>query len=503
MSEENQIREKLGNRWWRLNNLYYITDESGKKIKFKPNNAQRLLYIALHYLNVILKARQLGFTTFIQILILDACLFNSNIRAGVIAHTRDDAEVIFNDKIKFAYDNLPDWLKAEIPTVGDSASKITFANNSSIRVGTSLRSGTLQYLHVSELGKIAKKYPEKAKEIKTGALNTVHAGQFAFIESTAEGRGGLFFDLCEESRKIEKESRNLQSTEFKFHFFPWWRDKRYETDPENITLTAKEIEYFDSLEKEHGIELSERKKAWYAFKWRQQKIGESDDMKQEFPSTPDEAFEVEVEGAYYSKQINEARQDGRISIVKYDPALPVNTFWDIGRNDMNCIWFHQEFSAGQHRFIDYYQNCGESLAHYAKVLKGRGYIYGEHHLPHDVVVKDISRGDNKSREEVLRDLGIEPIMVVPRINDVGEGIEMVRNVLPKCWFDKSKCDEGLKGLENYRKQWNEKTQTYQDRPLHDWASNPADAFRQFAQGYISKSHIRRKSKRKRGGAMVA
>ncbi len=494
------VLKKLNDRWWRLNNLYYITNERGQKIKFRCNHAQKLFYNTMWFLNIVLKARQLGFSTFIQIFILDACLFNSNIRAGVIAHTRDDAETIFNDKIKFAYDCLPRWLKDEISTQGDSASKLTFNNGSSIRVGTSLRSGTLQYLHVSELGKIAKKYPEKAREIKTGALNTVHNGQFVFIESTAEGRGGLFYDICTAAIELKDQCKKLIETEFKFHFFPWFLDDRYEIDADHVQLTSTEKAYFDGLENEHGIKLTKQKKAWYVMKWRQQKLGESDDMKQEFPSTPEEAFEVSVEGSYYGQIIKRIRQNGQITTVPYAPELPVNTFWDLGRNDKNCIWFHQRFG-NQNRFIDYYENDGEALHHYAKVIKERGYIYGEHYLPHDVVVTDISRGDNKSRQEVLQDLGIEPLSVVPRINDVSEGIEMARNVFMSCWFDKKKCDAGIKGLENYKKQWNDKTQTYQDRPLHDWASNPADAFRQFAQGYIDNSS-RKTSRRKKRSAMA-
>ena len=113
----------------------------------------------MHECSLILKARQLGFTTFIQLFMLDACLFNSNIRAGTIAHRLDDARVIFRDKVKFPYDNLPDMLKAARPIIRDSADELVFANNSSIRVSTSMRSGTLQYLHISEYGQLCAAFP--------------------------------------------------------------------------------------------------------------------------------------------------------------------------------------------------------------------------------------------------------------------------------------------------------------------------------------------------------
>ncbi len=122
---------QLADRSWRLNNLYTIQDKAGKKIPFRLNWAQTALLDGLHECNLILKARQLGFTTFVQLFMLDACLFNSNIRAGTIAHRLDDARVIFRDKVKFPYDHLPDQLKAARPIVRDSADELEFANNSS------------------------------------------------------------------------------------------------------------------------------------------------------------------------------------------------------------------------------------------------------------------------------------------------------------------------------------------------------------------------------------
>src|SRR5690606_23034444 len=128
----------------------------------------------------------IGFTTFIQLVFLDLVLFNSNMRCGTIAQDRDTAKAIFQDKIKTPYDWLPDALKAQRPTIRDSANELALSNNSVLRVGTSMRGGTLQYLHVSEFGKTCAKFPDKAREIVTGSLNTVKAGQFVFIESTAE-----------------------------------------------------------------------------------------------------------------------------------------------------------------------------------------------------------------------------------------------------------------------------------------------------------------------------
>ena len=197
---------------WRLSNLYTITDKSGQRVPFRPNTAQLALLDDLHTANIILKARQLGFTTLCCLIYLDACIFTPNTRAGVIAHKLDDAKVIFRDKIKYPYDQLDEGLRAAVPAVQDSADTLTFGNNSSIRVSTSMRSGTLQYLHVSEFGKICAQYPDKAREIVTGALNTVEAGQFIVIESTAEGQEGAFYRMCQEARTFKAMGRAYSPT---------------------------------------------------------------------------------------------------------------------------------------------------------------------------------------------------------------------------------------------------------------------------------------------------
>ncbi len=159
------FQARLADPWWRLNNLYYIKDKNGDVVLFKCNWAQTLLYKNMWYLSCILKARQLGMTTFIQLFMLDRCLFNDNQNAGIVAHTKEDAEAFFDDKIKFAYDRLPKDLQTARTATSDSKRHLRFSNGSQIRVGTSLRSGTYQYVHVSEFGKLCAKFPDKASEV--------------------------------------------------------------------------------------------------------------------------------------------------------------------------------------------------------------------------------------------------------------------------------------------------------------------------------------------------
>lgn len=453
---------------WRLNNLYWITDKEGKRVKFEMNWAQEELLDSLHFLNLVLKARQLGFTTFIEIYMLDACVFFRDTRAGVIAHTRDDAEAIFRDKIKYAYDNLPEQIKAANPIRRDNTTTLELANNSLIRVGTSLRSGTLQYLHISEFGKICARFPEKAREIVTGALNTIEAGQVAFIESTAEGQEGRFYEMCEEAQTKARLDQKLTKLDWKFHFYPWWREASYWLEPERVLVPPSLEKYFRKLSAE-GIALTDGQKAWYVKKAEVQR----EDMKREYPSTPKEAFEAAVEGAYYAEQMARLETDTRITRVPWEPRVEVETWWDLGMDDDMAIWFVQRV-AQEIRVIDYYANSGEGLLHYAKELKSRPYNYSRHVGPHDIEVRELGTG--KSRKETAEEMGLRPFEVAPKL-EVQDGIEAVRNLLPRCWFDAEKCADGVRGLKNYRKDWDENRGVWLPRPRHDWASHPADAFR--------------------------
>lgn len=475
-----EVRNRLSNRRWRINNLYRITDERGKDIPFRMNVEQEDLYNNLWYFNVILKARQLGFSTFIQIFGLDMCLFNSNVEFGIIAQSLDDARAIFRNKIKYAYESLPDWLRAVREANTDSANEIRFSNGSGIKVGTSLRGGTNQILHVSEYGKIAAKYPEKANEIKTGAFNTVHAGQFIFVESTAEGAGGEFHSMCERAQQLQQQHSELTALDARFHFYPWYRKKSYRLPNAGVSTPSRLKTYFDRLESE-GIALDDEQRAWYVKKDAQQ----GDDMKREFPSTAKEPFEVAVEGAYYAREMARVRKESRITRIPVETSIPVNTFWDLGRNDNNAIWMHQMVGK-ENRFVGFYQNSGESLPHYVKWLQEwlpDGCLWGIHHLPHDATVTELTQVQNKTREQVLNDLGLKQTKIVSRIADLNTGIELTRGSIASAWFDEEACSEGIKCLDNYRKDWNEQLAVWRNRPRESVFNHGADAFRQYAQGF--------------------
>lgn len=472
-----QVLGCFSDQAWRLNNLYWITDKEGRKVKFEMNWGQEALLRDLHYLNIILKARQIGFTTFIQLYMLDIAVFYRDTRAGVIAHTKDDAEAIFRDKIKYPYDNLPEQIKGACPILRSNTTTLELANNSLIRVGTSLRGGTLQYLHISEFGKICAKYPEKAREIVTGALNTLQSGQIAFIESTAEGQEGTFYDFCQQAQTKARTGQALTPLDWKFHFFPWWKEGAYAIDATDVVLPADMVTYFAKLF-EQGIVLTRDQMAWYAKKAETQGA----DMKREYPSTPKEAFEASVEGAYYGLQLAVAESQGRVGHFPSHPELPVHTVQDIGVGDLNTIWFFQ-IAPSTVRVVGYYSNSGEGMPHYVakirEMAKENSWRLGTHYLPHDGRVREWGTGLTRY-EQFLAEMS--PVRIVPS-HKIDDGINAAREVMRICQFDEGPCSEGLKALRNYRKDWDEEHGCFRDTPRHDWASHGADAYRYLAMVY--------------------
>ncbi len=480
-----ELKEDFDSPQWRLNNLYYCVNEDGKRTPFRPNMAQQKLFDNLWYLNLILKARQMGFTTFIGILGLDQALFKDHYSVGISAHTLKDVENIHEKKIQFPYDNLPEGLRNARPADTDSAKKLKFANGSSIEVGTSLRSGTFQMVHISEFGKLCAKYPEKAREIVTGTLETVHPGNLIFIESTAEGNEGYFFDYCIEALQRQQAGKKPNKLQYKLHFFAWWEDPRKRLNPKGVIITKDMAAYFVEIEKIIGLKLDPFQKAWYVEK--ESKL--QDDMTREHPSYPEEAFAASIDGAYLAKPMAYLREKGRITAVPYDPSVPVNTGWDFGLHDTMTIWFHQKVAL-QHRIINYMSGTDDDVLYYWREMLKLGYIFGRHYLPHDGASRRIGTAKSadeqpKTLEQILNDAGMQDTHIVPRVKDKYTAIQETRTWLPTVWIDEENASEGTKCLDNFKKEWDDHNGCYKNRPRHDWAQHGYDGFECLARGLIA------------------
>jgi hypothetical protein len=464
------------------------TQEAQSVIAFRPNRSQRRFMERLWHRNIILKARQLGFTTLIAIMWLDHALFNPNQRCGIVAHNENAGIVIFRDKVRLAYDYLPAEIRARMPLKRDPADELLFAhNNSSVRVATSMRSGTIHRLHISEFGKICALYPLKAREVVSGTLPSVPMFGIAVIESTAEGQDGAFYTMTQRAIGNILHDENLTPKQWRFHFFAWWKDDKYRMVG-NVPISSEEHDYFKGIESKMRITLNVEQRNWYIATRDEDFSGDHEVMWQEYPSTPEEAFQVSTEGKYYNKQMAKAREEGRIGFFPMLPNVAVDTYWDIGHGDGTGIWLGQRVG-GQDRWIKYIEGWGEGYMFFIRELLKVDCVWGTHWLPHDADHKRQDANGATTPKEQLQKLPITGKWeVVDRVDLVQTGIQQVRDAFPSYVFDETGCKEGIAHIENYSKTWNEKAGRWSDTPRHDVHSECADALRQHAQSPEAVAH---------------
>lgn len=450
-------------------------------LPFKPNRAQRRFIARLWHRNLILKARQLGFTTLIALLWLDHALFNANQRCGIIAQDREAAEAIFRDKVKFAYENLPEQIRQRFPLATDSKTELLFAhNNSSFRVATSMRSGTIHRLHISEFGKICAKYPHKAAEVVTGSIPAVPLTGILVIESTAEGQTGEFYDISQRAQTLHYSARKLTERDYRFHFYAWWQEPKYTMDPTLVAVTREQHEYFEEVEQTMGCKIDFGQRAWYVATLNADFSGAEERMWQEYPSTPDEAFQVSTKGNYYAKDMTHLRKRGGITTVPV-LDLPVYTFWDIGASDGTAIWFMQVLR-NEDRFIGYYEEHNEDLRHYVTILQGKGYLFGAHFLPHDADHKRLGDTNRSTKQQLEALMPGHTFFIVPRVTELMTGIYATRKHLKGAYFDAGACEQGLARIQGYRKKFSQSEKRYLNLPdKSNGCSEGADSLRQWAQ----------------------
>lgn len=304
----------LANKRWRMDNLYWLVTKSGKKELFSMNRAQRHFFEnflnpndpeKFFYRHVVLKARQLGFTTFIDLWMLDEILFNTNREGLIIAHTVKDATEIFDRKIDYAIRNMSEEVKgASFKLEKNSAKKIQVVvdygpeegSTSSIQVSNSGRSGTYFYVHISEYAKLCLNYPRIAAEVETGTFPAVPFDGLIFIESTAEGMAGRFYEMFNEGWPNREQITPMKSrVMFMPHFYNWqYDDSEMAKITEIIPVSNMDLCEIDWAEYQREHNLTDKEITYYYMKWLQMGGKNSTEaihkLHQEFPTTPEEAF---------------------------------------------------------------------------------------------------------------------------------------------------------------------------------------------------------------------
>lgn len=457
-----------------MSHLYQIRDKESRLIKFQRNRAQEHYNSNRHSRNLILKSRQLGFTTDEAIDSLDDVLFTRNTDALLIAHDLDSGKAIFDKKVELAWKALPPQLRElwRVDANRAQALKFEFGDGSfsSIVVDTSGRSGTFQRVHITEFAALCKKFPDRAKEIIEGTIPAIPSTGRIDIESTSQGASGEFYEMF-----MQAYERGLPTlpVEYKAHFYNWtWDDAELErilAIPYGSMIEGEKFREYAAFHKLSAIQITYYYQKWLSLNrnWNA--------LRREYPTTPEEAFDAIAEGTYYGEIIGQGERDGRSTSVPHDPALKVHTVWDLGVGQNLTVGFYQRTRDGITRRIDSWQGEGsdgmpEAIA---AVLNKRSYVYGKHFAPHDIAATEISTG--KTRLEHARGLGLH-FTIVPDI-PVDDGINACQIFLSSLWWDNSRNKKWLKAIKNYCREWDEKHGMYKDKPLHNWASHFADETR--------------------------
>ncbi len=467
----------LNSKDWRMNNLYRIIDRESNSIPFRMNRVQKNVMDNLHNRNLILKARQLGMSTFSVLYLLDETLFNDNIAGGIVSYSLEHAQHIFRKIIGHALDTLPKELKAFTGVIQRSAREISFNNGSSLRVDTTLRGGSYPLVLVSEYGKTCARNPQKAEEVITGTLQAVPRDGKVIIESTAEGNEGFFAEMILNAARRGNEE--LTELDYKLFFYSWLEEPSYVIE-QNIIYDVSYTDYFNKLEKENSIIITQPQRNWYAIQGNT--LG--DKIKQEFPTTISEAFLTSSDAFYYAEAVNKAYQDGRcLYNALYDALLPLYVSMDIGVNDLTVMVFFQ-VAHGEIRVIDYYEDKNKGIDFYAKfLLQDKKYHYNTIFLPHDSVKRDPLDVSNSYERDFRRLFnGTNTSFHVLKRMDKQLSISHSKIMLDRCVFNVTKVKPYVDKLTKYRKKWNEGTGRYLEEPLHNEASNYADCHQYMCQG---------------------
>lgn len=484
----------LPSKLWRLNNLYTIVNKYGKRIPFIMNRAQHIVYAESlrHPRLLILKSRQQGISTFWLVSFFDDGITNKDLSIGLMAQGQDEASTLL-DRTKILEEEInptiKDFLHVGIKTNNTKEFKLN--NGSNIFIRTSFRSTTLQRLHISEMGKIANNYPDKAAEVKTGTLQAVAQGNIAVIESTAEG-DNMFKEMWDTAFTY---TGDLSLKDFKPIFLSWLDDPDCNVAVDQV-FEKSHMKYFAELLKQ-GFEISQTQKNFWVVQHRE--LGER--VYQEYPATPEEAFKATKVGTYYADAYldNVLKGNREVEYIKddygqfeksqlYDDNLGVQLAIDLGMDDTFVITVFQWYNK-QWRIIDEYYDSGEGIEYYCDWIKDQWWFSNLYHiiLPHDANVKEL--GNAKKREEVFAEhLAVDKngrptniYFTILEKTSVNEGIDAVRRVLANLWVCK-KVSYLKKCLLNYSKEWDKVRLRWKNKPFHNEWSNGADSIRYMAVG---------------------
>jgi hypothetical protein len=497
----------LGDKRWRLNNLMLILpedDEDGGLIPFVMRAEQEQFLRERHTRNFVPKARKLGMSTLIVLDNFDEALTVPNTHCAIVDYREDDALKKL-DIARRAWKDGPKhpnpviahiWAQIHkgLKLVKDTTERLEWSNGSCMEASTSFMGGTPRRIHWSEAGPQSAHAPDRARKVKRGTLNAIGAHGVIDVETTMEGGEGTpardLFDLA-----LSMVGKPLSRMDWKLHFFPWYGHPSYDLTG-HAPETDEVLKYAAEMQEKHGIKIPASRWAWYEKKRQEQK----DDVWTQFPTIAEEAIRVVVSGQIFP-QVVTVKSKGRVRPLTVEANRPLWSFWDIGNDGLSC-WVGQQVFRDilWHRF---FFTTGAGAVRAAEVIRQfeqeLGLSFSTHFFPHDVDYRD--RGSSVTYRSQLVTAGVpnHKIITIPIAGDKWDGINAVRDRIPRMWFDPAcekaqidafgeKLPSGLGCLTNYRTQPKAASGALRALPLHDVNSHGADAMVTFGaadeQGYL-------------------
>ena len=457
-AEGQETRIKMGR--------HKILNEVGEVVQFVPRKEQIDILNINHPRIVVAKPRQVGFSAIFQKIGEDSCMYNPNTSFMTIAHTQEDAIAIRNKKIAASHRALAPELKAYI------GGPYKFNNGSEITVGTDARSDVIQILHISEFGEICRTSKIREDAIINGSFPAVHGR--IFVESTARGSSGGFYDMCHQAldQKAFADNRGiaLHESQFYLYFMAWWQYEANRAYGE-IQIEPELNDYFLHLQKSNGIYLDEAQRKWYASVWNN--VNRRKKIKQEYPSTFEECWEDTLEGVVFDQEIRDVREQYRIvDNLPIDKTEPFIVTFDLGYRDQTSLWFLQYNQAHSYfHVIKYYEENERLVSRYVQVLKEfeaeHGVRIGVCLMPPDAKTNSmLAEHDNLSSvKKVIENAGWN-VQIVPA-PDKQWMIDGTRAMFPSLKFDRKGCELGIRRLDNY---------TEEAKHKHTIETHAADSF---------------------------
>jgi hypothetical protein len=490
--EHRELKQIIASPIRRLRTFYKVKHpKDGRMVPFIPTPEQAEIIEAIHVQGLtkllILKARQLGMSTVINVIMADFMIWNEGWQGSIVDEDHKAAALKLKYKVKVAFDSMPKRIKAmfEIVNSNDSEFAMRFKKPSrdpkakvedqisATFAGKNARGGTNQILHVSEWGPIQHVDPPRSDEIMNGALPSAKAGIVAIETTWKGGKGGNLWNLTE--RAMTTRPEDMTSEDYTLFFFPWYNDPQYQVSG-NFSQIPKEIhQYFEEKEK-HLVAIGKphtftpEQRLWY-YKVAMPK---GNQRFAEFPTTLEECFMAPVEGAIYAALMDQARAEGRVIDFPWSREHLVYTFWDLGSPKNTRVIFVQ-FVGREIHIIDHDTGLDLSPTERVAHLRAKGYSYGAHLMPHDAGA--VERG-GKNFEDQMKDAGLSNIRIIPQCVEEWTGINKMGSLFPRIIFHKTRCKKLIASLDAYHTKEDKSNPGHQTSiTVHDWSSHDADAFR--------------------------